>query len=417
MQVRHPIWLRRVGAPGAEAIGVLFALESLVRSLLATIIPLEALRLLGGAQQVSVLFFFVSFAGLGASFAVPWLVHRSARRWVYSLGAVMLAIAAALLAFGTLPTQALGMAARVIGTVALNICLNLYIMDNIGRADLARSEPLRLFYSSAAWIVGPALGVYLARNLAPWAPYAASAAGTVALLAYFWVLRLRDGTAIRPASSPPANPLRSIDRYFRQPRLALAWLIAVGRNAWWAMFFIYTPIYAIQSGLGEQVGGLLVSGGLATMFALPLWGRLARRLGMRRHLVNAFGAASLATLGVAVAIWLHLPWLGAGLLLAAAFAIVSLDAVGNMPFMLAVHPQDRRDMTPVFATYRDIAEMAPPGAFSLLLRLFELPAVYAAAGLTMIGLAALCRRMHPRLGRERVRPGALPPLQARPGEA
>ena len=40
------------------------------------------------------------------------------------------------------------------------------------------------------------------------------------------------------------NPLRHIARYFRQPRLRLAWLLNFGREAWWVMFMSYAPVYA-----------------------------------------------------------------------------------------------------------------------------------------------------------------------------
>ena len=48
----------------------------------------------------------------------------------------------------------------------------------------------------------------------------------------------------------PPNPLHFVPRFWRQPRLRLAWILALGRSAWWTMFFIYAPIYCIESGLG-----------------------------------------------------------------------------------------------------------------------------------------------------------------------
>jgi MFS family permease len=415
MHVRHPVWLRRAGAPGARSFAVLFALESLARALLASVIPLEALAILGDAQKVSLLFFAVSFAGVCGSFTVPWLVRRSARRWVYSLGVLLLLAAPMALAGGTLPAQAAGMALRVLGVVAVAICLNLYIMDHIARSDLGRAEPLRLFYSAGAWTVGPALGVYLRQELAPWAPYAASAASALALLACFWVLRLTDKPAFVRSGRRPPGPVWNIRRFFEQPRLTLAWLISVSRNAWWAMFYIYTPIYAVSSGLGEFAGGLIVSLGTGFLFLMPLWGWCARRFGLRRILILGFGGAGAAT--CSMALLAGNPWLAAILLVLAALSMIVLDAVGNMPFMLAVRPRERSEMTAVYSTYRDVAELAPPGAFALLLMAFELPAVFMAGGVAMLGLSLLSRRIHPRLGRLRSMAPATPSAHLGVGEA
>ena len=50
MQLGRPVFFKRLGAPGAEAFAVLFALESFARALLATVLPVEALRFLGDAE-------------------------------------------------------------------------------------------------------------------------------------------------------------------------------------------------------------------------------------------------------------------------------------------------------------------------------------------------------------------------------
>lgn len=396
MYVRHPVWIQRVSRPGAEAFAILFALESMSRALLATVIPLQAYALLQDAQAVSLLFFFVSLAGLCGTFAVPWLVRKTARRVVYSAGAVLLAAASVLLASGTMAGQSAGMVMRVLAVVTLTICLNLYIMDYIARRDFSRSEPMRVFYSAGAWTVGPALGVFLGIHVSPLAPYIASAVVALALLSYFWFLRTTESPALSQPAGPTPGPLSNIKRYASQPRLNLAWLISVSRNAWWSLFFIYVPIYAVHSGLGEFAGGVIVSTGMAFLFSLPVWGAVFRRVGMRTLLLVGFSVSGLSTLGASL--FMGTPWAAVALLLTAALAMVSLDAIGNMSFMLAVRPRERAEMTTVYSTYRDAAEILPPGVFSALLKVFDLPAVFVAGGIAMFAAAGLCRRLHPRLG-------------------
>ncbi len=397
MHVRHPVWLRKVSVPGAEAFAFLFALESFSRAVLATVIPLEVLRHVGDAQKVSLLFFLASFAGLGASFAVPWLVRRTARRWVYSAGGIFLILAAGLLGSNVFEGVVAGLVFRLFGVVALTSCLSLYIMDHIDRRELNRSEPMRLFYSAGAWSLGPFVGVYLWREVADGAPFALSICFSIAMLAYFWFLRLSDSKLLQAAKRPVPNPLRNVKRYSAQPRLVLAWLISLGRNVWWVMFFIYAPIYAVTSGLGELVGGLIVSAGTGFMFIMPLFGAYLRRVGLRRLFVGGFLMAGLLTLAAVVA---HGdPRLVLALLLGGALCMVSLDAGGNVLFLAAVRPSERPEMTPVYSTYRDMSELAPPGVFALLLKFFELPVVFLAGGATMVALAGLSLRIHPRLGR------------------
>ena len=63
----------------------------------------------------------------------------------------------------------------------------------------------------------------------------------------------------------------------------------------------------------------------------------------------------------------------------------------------------------VYSTYRDCAELLPPGLFALLLRAFELPVVFLVGGLAAILVGGACCRVHPRLGlHRRARAGLLP---------
>ncbi len=417
MQHRLPIFLRRLGSPGAESFATLFALESLSRAVIATVIPLEALRLVGDAQGVSSLFFAASLVALVGGLMVPLVVRRTARRWVYSAGVILLAAGSALAAAGTLEVFIGGVMLRALGTVAVMICFTLYIMDFIARRDFSRSEPLRILYSAGAWSLGPFLGVYLAERLHPWSPYALAAATALATLGYFWFLRLTDDPAVTQKAGPTPSPLRYLGRFFAQPRLALAWVLSTGRNIWWVIFFIYVPIYAVETGLGAVAGGAIVSCGTAFLFLMPLFGRVLRGLGIRRIFILGYALCGALTLALVPA-WEY-PWLGAALLVCGAFGMVAVDAAGNVVFMLAVRPRERAEMTAVYSTYRDAADIAPPGAFALLLRFFELPVVFVTAGLTALGLAAASVRLHPRLGRDRAPAGAgvVPPAALRAGRS
>jgi predicted MFS family arabinose efflux permease len=365
MHVRHPVWLIAVTRPGSAAFALLFALESIARATLATTIPLQAYALLESGRAVSVAFMAVGAAGLAGSFAIPFLIRRMQRRWVYSLGALCLIAAAILLSLGGRSSLLGGMVVRVFGVACLNITLSLYIMDYIQRGDLVRSEPLRLTMSAGAWTLCPSLGVYLYARHGPLAADGLSAAAAVVLIATFWSLRLGDNPAIAAARRPPPDPLASIGRFLAQPRLRLAWLIAFGRSAWWGQFFTFAPLYMVTAGQGEMAAAGVVSLGNAMLFLNIAIGRFAARFGVRLVIVAAFATAGVSSLAAALAV--ARPWLAATFLLAGAFACSALDAVGNIPFLRSVRAHERAQMTTVFRTYLDMSDLLPPALFALLL--------------------------------------------------
>ncbi len=378
-------WIDPLLRPGPAAFLALFFLEAVERTLLIAVIPLQALENLGDAQNVSALYFGASVAGLLFSFAIPWLIRRFLRRGVVALGAAANLVAAALLATGTTAGLAVGLWLLIVGTACIEIPLNLYVLDYVRRKELGRFEPNRLFAAAAGWAICPSLGVALRAHVAPWAPFVATAAVTLVLLFYFRRVRGSDEPP-RPRIIP-ANPFRYLPRFFGQPRLRLAWTLAVGRAAWWMVFFVYAPIYAVTTGLGEIAGGAIVSAGGAALFLTPLWGWMARRYGMRPMLVAGHGAT--AALTATVAAIAGEPWLGASLLVGAALAASVIDGVGNAPFLRAVRPLERAEMTTVFNTFRHVAQIATPGICVLLLQKFDLAAVFLAGGAGMAAMMAL----------------------------
>lgn len=378
-------WLDPLVRPGPAAFLALFFLETVGRALLIAVIPLQALAILGDAQKVSLLYFGASIAGLLFSFAIPGLIRRFRRRGVVVLGAGANLVAVAVLATETTAGLAVGLWLHIVGTACLEIPLNLYILDYVRRKDLGRFEPNRIFVAAAAWALCPGLGVALRTYAAPWVPFAASAGATLVLLLYFRRVRGTD----EPPRPPivPANPLRYLLRFFAQPRLRLAWTLALGRAGWWMLFFVYAPIFAVTSGLGEVAGGAIVSAGGLVLFLTPLWGWMARRFGMRPMLAFGYGATGALT-GAVMALAGE-PLLGAAFLVGAALAASVIDGVGNATFLRAVRPLERAEMTTAFNTFRHVAQIVTPGVFAVLLATFDLAAVFLAGGAFMAAMAIL----------------------------
>jgi len=84
----------------ATFLGV-FILPGIAQSILLTVVPLEALRLLGTARAVTLLYAVAGLAAVVGRFSIPVLVQLIQRRSVFSLGASQLAISAVLLASAT----------------------------------------------------------------------------------------------------------------------------------------------------------------------------------------------------------------------------------------------------------------------------------------------------------------------------
>ncbi|MEC8872418.1 MAG: MFS transporter [Pseudomonadota bacterium] len=360
----------------------------LPRSLLVSVIPVEALTLMSNVQAVSLLYFISGIASVLFSLLIPILASRFRARGLLILGGITTVATAVLLNSHQIYLFVVGMIFYTASANMIEIALTLFIMQVVPRREIQRFEPMRVFFMVIGFLIGPWLGVVLREQVSVSAPYFLSGIFAVFTIAFMLMLRLH--RLHQDKSQPiPANPVRYVQRFSAQPRLRLAWALAVGRAGWWSMFFIYAPLYAVTSGLGEIIGGAIVSAGVAMVLTVHFWGWIGRRYGLRRMMFWSALMTTFAMLVLTAAA--GFAWLGAALWLVAAATIAPLDAAGNGPFLRAVRSRERPEMAGVYNTYRDMAQLMPPGIFSVVLRFFELPAVFATTALGMLGMAALAR--------------------------
>ncbi len=383
--------------PRREALAFLslFFVPAAVQAILLTVLPLEALHLLGTARTVTLLYVGTGLVAIVGRFSIPFLVRLIRRRFVFTLGTLLLALSSALMALEHVPSLALGLVFSTFGFACVEVTSQLYLLDHVPRQALKHFEPMRLFASAGPWMIGPWLGVYLQQHVTFATPFIIAGVASILLLGLFWSLRLGENAMLTAMRRPPTNPLRYLRRFFAQPRLRLAWTLAAARSSWWSTFYVYAPIFAVTAGLGAEVGGIVTSIGTGWIWMVPLWGWAGRRMGLRRLLLIGYAVAGVLSIFASAAFgW---PWAGAILLVIAAFGTEIIDGAGNLLFLRAVHPYERSEMTTVFASFRDVAQLGSPVVCSLLLSVFSLSSVFVAAGVMMLAASALCRSIPRRL--------------------
>jgi MFS transporter, ACDE family, multidrug resistance protein len=373
----------------------LFFFPGVAQALLLTVVPLEALTILGSARSVTLLYVATGLVAVIGRFSIPYLVTLIQRRFVFTLGTLCLAISSTLLALDNLLLLAIGLVLSTFAFACLEITSQLYLLDHVPRHALKHFEPIRIFAIAGPWTLGPWFGVYLQRKIGFAAPFTVVVIAAALLLTLFWSLPLSESAAVTTTRRPPPNPVLYLRRFFVQPRLRLAWTLAAARSSWWSMFYVYTPIFAVTAGLGAEVGGVIASIGTGWIWLVPVWGWVGRRLGLRRLLQAGYAAAGLMTLLAALS--LGTPLLGATMLVLAALGTETIDGAGNLLFLRAVHPYERPEMTTVFVSFRDVAQLGPPAVCSVLLSVFSLPSIFTAAGIMMLASSLLSRRIPRRL--------------------
>ena len=402
-----PEWLRHPpeGAarrPGARAFATLSGVEAAIRGTLLSVYPLAMYEALGSASMVSRVYFVIGVGSFIVGLLLPWINRLVPRRWLYTFGASLYAVAGVAGAMGG-QHVVLALIAATLATVTCFICLNAYVLDYVAKNDLGKTETLRMFYSALSWTAGPVLGVALFKT---WAPLPFIVTGVFALIqiAVFWYLRLGNGKLIQKARGPAPNPLAFLGRFAQQPRLIAGWLFAVLRSCGWWGYIVYLPIYAIENGLPESLGGILVSMTNGFLFLSPLILRGVQKSSVKTAVRTGFACAGLGFVAAALMPW---PVAAVALLFAASFFLVVLDVSGGLPFLMAVKPSERTEMAAVYSSFRDVSGIMTPGIAALVLLVAPVQGIFAVVGAGMAAMFVVAGRLHPNLGTApatRVRP-------------
>ena len=352
---RRPSGISTLGGSNGNSLAKLSALEGAARAMLVGIVPLIALQALGSKEAVSWIYLAAAIFTLTVTLNFGVLERLLKRRWVLTLGGLFIIFASFLFYFaeGWLFSLAIGL--RSAAASLFSVCLSLYVMEYINKADLSWTESRRVAFGGAAWLIGPTLGLWLWSNTSEILPFILAAVLASGMLFYFWRLRLGGSKVVQAAKKPASNPLNVVPRYFKQKRLRIAYFITLTRSCYWLTLFIYGPIYVVESGLPIWMAGGLLSVAASLMFFSPLIRHIAERFGTRNVIISALLLTS-CTL-IAIGLIGEARPLGLVFWLLGALGGVSLDLLCNIPFMRMVKPRERTEMTVVFSTWREMSEL------------------------------------------------------------
>ena len=266
---------------------------------------------------------------------------------MYGIGAMGFVIGSGLATLGSPEMIVLGLVLNSLATVVTFVCFNAYVLDYIARVELGKCETLRMFYSALGWTVGPMLGVLLWEWWKP-APVRDFGRGGGSHAGSVYLSAAGNGKQITRAQSAPVNPLAFLGRFLRQPRLIAGWLFAVIRSCGWWAYVVYLPIFAVENGLGETLGGTLLSITNAGLFLSPVMLRWMQKHSVRRTVQTGFMAFAL--LFCAASLVSVAPSATVGLLFAGSFFLILLDICAGLPFLMAVKPSERTEMSAVYSS-------------------------------------------------------------------
>ena len=154
-----------------------------------------------------------------------------------------------------------GAMAACLGVMAIAVFVNVVLRYGFGNGIAASEELSRLLFvwmvfigATAAYPAGEHMAFTSLVGMLQKRP-AAFQAFTVLIRLLVVLGHTRCG-AVAAAVDSYLNPVGYLGRFFRQPRLIAGWMFAVMRSCGWWVYVVYLPIFCIEAGLGDKVGGI-----------------------------------------------------------------------------------------------------------------------------------------------------------------
>jgi len=396
MAIRPPIRRPFPTEPGKTSIAGLYALENMSRAVIGPVIALEGMRILGDAQQLSVILFVGSIFSMAIMLSSGWFIRKFSRKFVFTAASVMAVLAAFFYIQENALSFGLATALRTAGAGLVMTVVSLYIMDFIPSADLPKAEARKILMAASTWIFFPIIGVWLWTNQAHYSPFVASGFIAVLMFLFFWYIRIKEADSVQAPTAASLNVFQALRKYFSNRHLTIAYFIAFTRATFWYMLFTYSPVYIVQAGLHESWSGIFVGIITSVLLLSDFFARIGQRYGIRRSIRFSFfvGGICMTAIGILPepTVYALIFWFVASL------TADMLDVIGNLPFMRIVDEQERVEMTMVFATCRELAVTVTPGIGAVILLFFPLEALFIVWGVMFLAVGSVVMKLPRHVG-------------------
>ena len=166
------------------------------------------------------------------------------------------------------------------------------IKDGSEKKSLSKSEGIVFSFNNVAWVLGPLIAAFILAKFG--VPYVfLSAAGLIFLgFLFFRMVNIRthDGNL-------DGNAMKILFEFFKDRDRRTIYFITTGVSFWWALIYLYIPLYIIENGFGEGVIGIFLF-----LIAVPLvfleypFSKVSGEKGARRFFLIAYSMMAIISL-------------------------------------------------------------------------------------------------------------------------
>ena len=268
---------------------------SLASSLVDTI---WAVYVNGFFHNESLVGFFSGFLSvlsfLSFFFIVP-LVARSNKSALYSLALIVSAFLYVVFAVNK------NLFVFIVLSIAISIIISIKITtagimvkDKSGRKSLSKNEGVVYSFNNVAWVIGPLIGSLILTQFGHSAIFFAAASIIFLGFILFKISGINDSNRVKKMDN---NVIGNFFYFFRDKDRVISYVISSGVTIWWALIYLYIPLFIIDSGLKERdIGIFLFATAVPLILFEYVFSKMAGKYGSKKFFLVGYFIVSLIAL-------------------------------------------------------------------------------------------------------------------------
>ncbi len=224
--------------------------------------------------------FLTVIAFFGFFFFVPFIEKKNKSN-LFSLSLALYAIIYLIIAINKNPYifVALAIVSTILTTLKIT-SFGIIIRDKSRETELARNEGVMYTLMNTAWVIGPLIAGLLSEFLGISFTFIISAIFMILALVSFKVSRIQDPNIKKRIDR---NMYKNFKEFFKNKNRVLSYIIGGGVPFWWALIYLFIPMFIIGKGLPiEWVGYFLFAIAVPLILFTYLFAKLAGKVGFKK---------------------------------------------------------------------------------------------------------------------------------------
>ena len=363
---------RQRGLKIIEKIGIFYLFSSLAISIVYTIWAVFLESFFHNASSVGLLTSFFTFLGIFSYFLFIPLVERRSKTSLLFISLLFFAISYFIFSIysNIYLVIVLGALLTIFGSLRITT-FGILVRDKTSDKNVSKNEGVIYTLLNLAWLVGPLIAGFVANKYGFDNVFFLGFLLVLISIILFRGFKIKDNRKTKKVGS---NVFKLIFSFFSKKERVFVYIVSGAVTFWWALIYIYIPVYIIEQGYGAFLIGLFLS-----VVVLPLilfeypFGKLAGKRGFKKLFFTGFIILSFISV---LCFFISNIYFLLSLLVLASVGVSMIESTSEAYFFDIISKEQRDKYYGVYNTAVDIGFLLGTLPAALLLLFFSFKSVF-----------------------------------------